>query len=145
MLSTTKAPPWPGRQRPYWSSAAWLWFLREPAQVPLSQEQLNALAAQASKSGAKQGRESEPYKDEAVKNTIRKHALSLQKPWLTYLAGKPARTDGAVTLDWTIAPDGKATQVAVVHSGFESRRLQRGDARCAGHHRLPAAARRPAL
>lgn len=106
--------------------ASWLWFLRAPAQPPLSQQQLNTLAAQASKTGAKQGREADPYKDEAVKNAIRKHALEIQKPWLTYLAGKPAKTEGAVTLNWTITPDGKATQVSVVSSGFDNAAFNEG-------------------
>lgn len=105
---------------------SWLWFLRAPVQAPLNQEQLNALAAQASQSGAKQGREAEPYKEEAVKDTIRKQALEIQKPWLTYLAGKPAKTEGVVTLDWTIGADGKPAQMAVVHSDFESADFNKG-------------------
>nr|WP_315474145.1 AgmX/PglI C-terminal domain-containing protein [uncultured Rhodoferax sp.] len=105
---------------------SWLWFLRAPAQAPLTQEQLRTLAAQASKPGAKQGREADPYKDEAIKNAIRKQAPEIQKPWLAYLATKPKQTEGAMTLDWTITPDGKATQVAVMNSGFENAAFNEG-------------------
>ena len=100
--------------------ASWLWFLRDPAPAALSQDQLNTLAAQAGKSRNKNGRDADPYKDEAVKSAIRKHALEIQKPWLAYLAGKPAKTEGAMTLAWTIAADGKVTQVAVSHSDFDN-------------------------
>jgi TonB family protein len=55
----------------------------------------------------------------AVKKTIHQHALEIQKPWLAYLATKPATTEGSIALEWTIAPDGKPTQVAVVHSDFD--------------------------
>jgi len=105
---------------------SWLWFLRTPAQPQLSQEQLRALAAQAAKTGAKHERDADPYKDEAVKNVIREHALDIQKPWLAYLASKPAKSAGAVTLGWTIAPDGKPTQVAVVQSDFEQAAFNEG-------------------
>jgi TonB family protein len=99
---------------------SWLWLQRAPAQPPLSQAQLRTLAAQASKSGGAPSRQADSYKGEAVKNTIRKQALDIQKPWLAYLASQPAKTEGAMTLDWTIDPNGKPTQVAVVHSDFEN-------------------------
>jgi hypothetical protein len=98
------------------------WFLRTPAQPQFSQEQLHALAAQAEQAGpqsGKPGRQADPYKDEAVKNTIRQHALDIQKPWLDYLASTPEKTEGAITLSWVIAPDGQTAEVAVVHSDFE--------------------------
>jgi TonB family protein len=105
---------------------SWLLFLSSPAQPQLSQEQLRALAAQAAKHGGKNGRDADPYKDEAVKNAVRKQALEIQKPWLAYLGGKPKKTEGTVALDWTIAADGKATQVAVVHSDFENAAFNEG-------------------
>jgi hypothetical protein len=105
------------------------WFLRTPAQPQFSQEQLHALAAQAEQAGpqsGKPGRQADPYKDEAVKNTIRQHALDIQKPWLDYLASTPEKTEGAITLSWLIAPDGKAADVAVVHSDFEAPAFNEG-------------------
>ncbi len=105
---------------------SWLWFLRAPAQAPLSQEQLGALAAQAGKSGAKPGRNADPYKDEVVKKAIREHAAAIQKPWLAYLKDKAARPAGALMLAWTIAPDGKATQIEVVRSDFDNAAFTKG-------------------
>lgn len=99
---------------------SWLWIPSAPARAPMNQAQLNALAAQASQQGTRRRRDADPYRDEAVKNAIRQHALAIQKPWLAYLAGKPQKTEGAVTLGWTIAPDGKATQVTVLRSDFDN-------------------------
>ncbi|MFG6486291.1 TonB family protein [Roseateles sp. BYS78W] len=106
-------------------AGSWLWFLRTPPAPSLDQQQLRALAAQA----ANPHRPSTPaaaYQDEAVKPTIREHAAEIQKPWLAYLAGKPARSEGAVTLSWTIGADGRPTQVAVTHSDFEQAALNEG-------------------
>ena len=108
---------------------SWLWFLRTPAQVQLSQEQLQALAAQAAQAGpqaGKPGRHTDPYKDEVVKKTIRQHALDIQKPWLTYLESEPTQTEGAITLSWVIAPNGTTSEVVVVHSDFEQAAFKEG-------------------
>jgi TonB family protein len=105
---------------------SWVWFLRTPAQPQLSQEQFRALAAQAGKNDEKQGRDADPYTDKGVKNAIREHAAEIQKPWLAYLAGKPARSAGVVTLSWTIGPDGKPSQVAVAQSDFEQADFNEG-------------------
>lgn len=105
---------------------SWLWFLRAPAQPPLSQEQLGAMAAQAGKSGARPGRNADPYKDEVVKSAIRQHAAEIQKPWLAYLKDKAARPAGALMLNWTITPDGKATRVEMVRSDFDNAAFNQG-------------------
>jgi TonB family protein len=99
--------------------ASWLWFLHSLPALQLKQDQLNALAARADGPEARLGRESDAYEDRVVKKAIRGHAQALQTPWLAYLAGKPARSAGAVTLNWTISPDGRSTQVVVASSDFD--------------------------
>jgi len=107
-------------------AASWFWFLHKPAVAGLSQAQLQALSEQAAKSESQPRRSIDPYGTEAVKKAIREHAMEIQKPWLAYLAGKPARLAGSVTLDWTIASDGKPTQVTVAHTDFEQADFNEG-------------------
>lgn len=102
---------------------AGLWFLRAPAQSPLGPQQLNALAERQK---GKPGQEAVRDMDLAVKKIIRQHAKDIQKPWLAYLAGKPAMTEGTVTLSWLIEPDGKPRQVQLVHSDFEEATFNEG-------------------
>ena len=102
---------------------AGLWFLRAPAQSQPGQQQLNALAERQME---KPGQEAVREMDLAVKKVIRQHAKDIQKPWLAYLATKPARTEGTVTLSWLIEPDGKPRQVQVVRSDFEEATFNEG-------------------
>lgn len=106
-------------------AGSWTWFLRRPSAPSLDQQQLRALAAQA----ASPRPPSEPaaaYQNQAVKATLREHAAEIQKPWLSYLADKPARSEGVVAVSWTIGTDGKATQVAIAHSDFEQAAFNEG-------------------
>ncbi len=102
---------------------AGLWFLRAPAQSQPGQQQLNALAVRQT---GKPGQEAVRDMDLAVKKVIRQHAKDIQKPWLAYLASKPARTEGTVKLSWLIEPDGKPRQVQLVHSDFEEATFNEG-------------------
>ena len=96
--------------------ASWVWFYA--AQQKLD-ARLAVLAAKPGTSGGAPGRvAADPYKDEAVKNTIRKQASAIQKLWLDHLALQPALTEGTVEVDWQIAADGQVLQAALVHSDF---------------------------
>lgn len=68
------------------------------------------------------------YKDEAVKNTIRKHVQAFQKPWLAYLErGAAAKeTQGVIEMDWQIEPSGRVSHVRVIHSDFSDVALVQG-------------------
>lgn len=68
------------------------------------------------------------YKDEAVKNTIRKHVQAIQKPWLAYLekGASTKETQGVIEMDWQIEPNGQVSQVRVIHSDFSDTALVQG-------------------
>ena len=84
---------------------SWGWFYVAQQRTD---EQLAMLMSKVSAAPAQRGGRSvgDPYRDEAVKNTLRKHAAEIQKLWIAYLAKHPARTEGAIEADWQIDPDG---------------------------------------
>lgn len=103
--------------------ASWAWFITTQQRV---ESQLAVLAAKAGNGAGANGKAADPYKDEAVKNTIRKQAPDIQKLWLAYLAQQPALTEGTVEVDWQIGADGEVLQAALVHSSFADAALNQG-------------------
>lgn len=77
------------------------------------------------------------YKNQAVKNTLRKHAIELQKPWLDYLAMKPNVTQGSLEVDWQIDPQGKVEEPNVVFSDFPQDELGESILKILGTIRFP--------
>jgi hypothetical protein len=104
--------------------ASWAWFFSAQQRVD---SQLAMVAAKAGNGGGANGKAAaDPYKDEAVKNTIRKQAADIQKLWLAYLATNPTLTEGTVEVDWQIGADGEVLQSALVHSDFADTALNQG-------------------
>lgn len=115
--------------------ASWVWFYT--AQQKLD-ARLAVLAAKPGPSGGVPGRgAADPYKDEAVKNTIRKQATAIQKLWLDHLALQPALTEGTVEVDWQIAADGQVLQAALVHSDFAGAALNQAVVKLLQDTRFP--------
>ena len=115
--------------------ASWVWFYT--AQQKLD-ARLAVLAAKPGTSGGAPGRvAADPYKDEAVKNTIRKQASAIQKLWLDHLALQPALTEGTVEVDWQIAADGQVLQAALVHSDFPDAALNQAVVKLLQDTRFP--------
>ncbi|MBI4996989.1 MAG: AgmX/PglI C-terminal domain-containing protein [Rhodocyclales bacterium] len=116
--------------------ASWGWFYfaqkRSDEQVAMLTSKLAAAPAQRGPRTA-----GDPYRDEAVKNTLRKHAAEIQKLWIAYLARHPARTEGAIEADWQIDPDGRVAEAAIIHSEFEDRQLNEGVAKVLQDIRYP--------
>lgn len=108
--------------------ASWGWFYF--AQKRTDEQFAMLMSKVAATPGQRSGRPAgDAYRDEAVKNTLRKHAAEIQKLWIAYLAKHPARTEGAIEVDWQIDPDGRVAEVGVVHSDFEDKDLADGVAR----------------
>ncbi|CAM8671787.1 hypothetical protein MCEMSEM18_02275 [Comamonadaceae bacterium] len=103
---------------------SWAWFFTAQQRVDSQRAVLAAKAANGGGAGGKAA--ADPYKDEAVKNTIRKQAPDIQKLWLAYLAQQPALTEGTVEVDWQIGSDGEVLQAALVHSDFADAALSQG-------------------
>jgi TonB family protein len=105
--------------------ASWAWFFHTQQRMDA---QLAMLAAKAgNKGGGASGKAAgDPYKDEAVKNTIRKQAPDIQKLWLSHLAQQPTLTEGTVEVDWQIDANGEVRQAALVHSDFADAALGQG-------------------
>ncbi|MBI5784053.1 MAG: AgmX/PglI C-terminal domain-containing protein [Rhodocyclales bacterium] len=116
--------------------ASWGWFYfaqqRTDEQVAMLMSKVAAAPAQR---GARAG--ADPYRDEAVKNTLRKHAAGIQAAWIAYLAKHPARTEGAIEADWQIDPDGRVAEAAIIHSDFEDQDLSEAVAKALRDIRYP--------
>ena len=116
--------------------ASWAWFFTTQQRVD---SQLAVLAAKASNGGGSNGKAAaDHYKDEAVKNTIRKQAPDIQKLWLAYLDQQPVLTEGTVEVDWQIGADGEVLQAALVHSDFADAALDQGVVKLLQATRFPA-------
>jgi TonB family protein len=115
--------------------ASWAWFLTSQRRVDSQLAALEARASQVAGSGGKAA--ADPYKDEAVKNTIRKQAADLQKLWLAYLATNPAVTEGTVEVDWQIGADGEALEASLLHSDFANAPLDQGVVKVIQSTRFP--------
>lgn len=116
------------------ASWGWFYFAQKRTDEQLAMLMSNASAASALR-GARAG--ADPYRDEAVKNTLRKHAAEIQKAWIAYLAKHPARTEGAIEADWQIDPDGRVAEAAIIHSDFEDRDLSEAVAKALKDIRYP--------
>ena len=105
-------------------AASWAWFY---ASQQRTNAQLAMLMSKANSGGASNGRAAaDPYKDEAVKNTLRKHTEEIRKLWLAYLDKKPAKTEGEIEADWQIGSDGEVLEAGIVHSDFDNAALNDG-------------------
>lgn len=105
--------------------ASWGWLYME---LQRDKAQIAALQMQANSGTHTNTTQRDVYKDEAVKNTIRKHVLAIQKPWLAYLekgVGKK-ETQGVIEIDWEIEPNGHVSHVGVIHSDFSDAALAQG-------------------
>lgn len=71
----------------------------------------------------------DPYIAEAVKNTLRKHAVEIQALWVAYLKKNPAKTEGFIEADWQIDADGDVVEAGVIHSEFDDKALNDGVAK----------------
>jgi hypothetical protein len=116
--------------------ASWAWFYTAQQRVD---SQLATLAAKANNGSGPNGKSAAAqYKDEAVKNTIRKQAPDIQKLWLAYLDQQPVQTDDMVEVDWQIGADGEVLQVALVRSDFADVALGQGVVKLLQATRFPA-------
>jgi outer membrane biosynthesis protein TonB len=103
--------------------ASWAWFFSSQQRT---EAQLAMLIAKPA-AGAANGRTAaDPYKDEAVKNTLRKHTAEIRKLWLAYLDRKQDKTEGEIETDWQIGSDGEVLEVGIVHSDFTDAALNEG-------------------
>jgi len=104
---------------------SWGWFYNAQkstdARLELLMAKMNTAPA-----GAGGKAPMDPYKDAAVKNTLRKHAGEIQKLWVDYLKKGPARTEGSIEADWQIDPDGDVAEAGIIHSEFDDRALNDG-------------------
>lgn len=108
------------------ASWGWFYFAQQRTDAQLAMLMTKAASAPASQVGRPAA---DPYKDEAVKNTLRKHAAEIQKLWVAYLDRNPARTEGVIETDWQIGADGEVVEAGVVHSEFDDRELNEGIAK----------------
>jgi hypothetical protein len=108
--------------------ASWGWFYFAQKRTD---EQVAMLTSKVSAAPGQRGGRSagDSYRDEAVKNTLRKHATEIQKLWIAYLAKHPSRTEGAIEADWQIDPDGRVAEVGIIHSDFADMDLAEGVAK----------------
>ena len=94
----------------------------------LSERRVNdATKAESSESKPekKSGRPDEdPYIRGPVKNTIIKKYMDLQVCYKTFLEKKPKVTDGRVSIDWQIKPDGTVKSPELVSSQLDNPELQ---------------------
>lgn len=106
-------------------AASWAWFYTAQQHT---NAQLAMLMSKANSGGASNGGRAaaDPYKDEAVKNTLRKHTEEIRKLWLAYLDKKPAKTEGEIEADWQIGADGEVLEAGIVHSDFDDAALNDG-------------------
>ena len=73
--------------------------------------------------GNREGQES--YLKGAVKNTIVKHAQSIQSCFLSLIESSPDILEtGRVLIDWQIDPEGKVFEVGVIRDEFSNKEFQ---------------------
>ena len=73
--------------------------------------------------GSEEGKES--YLKGPVKNTIVKHAQSIQSCFLSLIESSPDIPEsGKVLVDWQIDPEGKVFEVGVVRDEFSNKEFQ---------------------
>lgn len=104
-----------------------------------SDAKLNALMAKMNAPAAGPGGKApvDPYIAGAVKNTLRKHAVEMQKLWVAYLKNDPAKTEGFIEADWQIEPDGDVVDAGVIHSEFDDKALNEGVAKALKNIQYP--------
>lgn len=86
-----------------------------PTQVATTPTDPNAPLAKKT-----QGKETDPYEKEQVKNTLSKSTSQFQECYLDYLKSKPKKESVFTKLDWQIDASGKAFQVGIVTTESES-------------------------
>lgn len=104
-------------------AASWMWFYAAQQRTNAQLAMLMSKAASVSGGGRAA---TDPYKDEAVKNTLRKHTEEIRKLWLAYLDKKPAKTEGEIEADWQIGAEGEVLEAGIVHSDFDNAALNDG-------------------
>ncbi len=103
---------------------SWIFFNQK---LNLLENKLNAAVDRISyfpPNPNKDGRD--PYIDGAVKNTIRKHFLDIQGPYIEYLKGDTEKTDGKIEIDWQIDVSGKVISPEIIFSDFKDGKLEKG-------------------
>ena len=104
--------------------ASWMWFYASQQRTNAQLAMLMSKAAAGAPSGGRAA--ADPYRDEAVKNTLRKHTEEIRKLWLAYLDKKPAKTEGEIEADLQIGADGEVLEAGIVHSDFDDTALNDG-------------------
>lgn len=66
----------------------------------------------------KSARHEDPYNAKAVKNTIIKNAPAISACYKSYLAGKPAVSQGKVKADWEITDSGRVKNPSIIATAF---------------------------
>ena len=79
-------------------------------------EQPRQRASQQSRDSG--GRESDPYLQKQVKNTLTKRQSQFRDCYTSFLTTEPETKSGRVVLDWQIQPDGDVLRAEVVRSDF---------------------------
>lgn len=90
--------------------ASWAWF---SIRGERALESAQAGAAATTPRGLQ-----DPYRSEAVRNTLRKQTTEIQQLWNAHLSKHPQQSAGVIEMDWQINPDGTVTDVGVVHTDF---------------------------
>lgn len=68
-------------------------------------------------------REEDPYIANQVKNTLLKGYVKIRDCYNNFVAEKPPVTNGIVTIDWTIEPDGDVRKAELVSSELGSEKF----------------------
>lgn len=105
------------------SSWGWFYQAQKRTDAQLAMLMAGASPGPTSRSGHPA---TDPYRDEAVRNTLRKHTAEIQRLWMAYLAKQPARTAGVIEADWQIDAAGAVTDAGVIHSDFDDQELADG-------------------
>jgi len=100
---------------------SWAWFYISSGDRQTSSKVTSHLDHYANGLASSQ----DAYKNQAVKNTIRKHVSELQKPWLDYLSNSPSITQGAIEIDWEIDAQGNIDSAGIIHSEFAEKAFER--------------------
>ena len=70
--------------------------------------------------GDGKSRSKDPYKEIAVRNTLRKKERSIQQCYNQYLKTTPKKTDGFVEIDWIIQEDGTVKKTELISSDLHA-------------------------